>query len=103
MLNVDFQDTETLRADAEQGAQMGFSGKQIIHPNQVAPVLEAFNPTDEEIAAAHRIVEAHQMHQAAGAGAFAIDGKMIDMPVVKAAEQVLARARASGKLDPGKE
>ena len=99
MLNVDFQDTETLRADAEQGARMGFSGKQIIHPNQVAPVLEAFTPTQEEITAAQRIVEAHETHQAAGTGAFALDGKMVDMPVVRTAEQVLARARAAGKLD----
>ena len=98
MLNADFQDLETLRADAEQGARMGFSGKQIIHPNQVAPVLEAFTPSDKEIANARRIVEAHRAHQAAGTGAFAMEGKMIDMPVVKTAEQVLARARAAGKL-----
>jgi citrate lyase beta subunit len=102
MLNVDFHDLETLRADAEQGAQMGFSGKQIIHPNQVAPVLAAFTPTEEEIAAARRIVEASRTHQAAGRGAFTMDGKMVDMPVVKAAEQVLARAGAAGKLDAEK-
>jgi citrate lyase beta subunit len=99
MLNVDFQDLETLRADAEQGARMGFSGKQIIHPNQVAPVLEAFTPTEAEIAAARRLVAAYQTHQVAGKGAFALDGKMVDMPVVRTAEQVLARARAAGIMD----
>ena len=76
---------------------LGFSGKQIIHPNQVEPVLAAFTPTDEQIAAAERIVSAHAAHQAAGTGAFALDGRMVDMPVVRAAERVLARAQAAGK------
>ena len=102
-LNIDFQDLETLRADADQGAQMGFSGKQIIHPNQVAPVLEAFTPSETAIVEARRIVEAHAAHQAAGTGAFAMDGKMVDMPLVRAAEQVLARAAAAGKLDAKKD
>ncbi len=102
-LNIDFQDLETLRKDAEQGAQMGFSGKQIIHPNQVAPVLEAFTPSEAAIAEARRIVEAHATHQAAGTGAFAMGSKMVDMPLVRAAEQVLARAQAAGKLDGEKD
>ncbi len=97
MLFVDFQDAEGLRAEARQGVELGFSGKQIIHPNQVEPVLAAFSPTEKQIAAAQRIISAHTAHQAAGTGAFALDGKMVDMPVVRAAERVLARARAAGK------
>jgi citrate lyase beta subunit len=98
MVYVDFRDPEGLRREALQGAQLGFSGKQIIHPSQVAPVQEAFTPDDLSIAHALRIVEAYRSHQEAGRGAFALDGKMIDAPIVKAAERVLARARAAGKL-----
>jgi citrate lyase beta subunit len=94
IVRVDFQDINALRQESRQGAEMGYEGKQVIHPNQVGPVQAAFTPTEEEIARARRIVEAHAAHQAAGAGAFALDGQMVDMPVVRAAERVLARARS---------
>jgi citrate lyase beta subunit len=77
---------------------MGFAGKQIIHPNQVRPVQEAFTPSDSEIEHALHILESASQQQEAGFGAFAIDGKMIDAPIVKTAERVLDRARAAGKL-----
>lgn len=97
MVFVDYGDTEGLKREARQGAHMGYAGKQLIHPNQIQPVHEVFTPDEAAIAQARRIVEAHQQHQATGVGAFALDGKMVDMPVVKAAEQVLAKARAAGK------
>ena len=95
---VDFRDVEGLRQEAEQGARLGYSGKQIIHPNQVQPVQEAFTPNDEAIRQALRVVQAFEMHKQEGQGAFALDGKMVDAPVVKAAERVLERARAAGKI-----
>ena len=98
MVYIDFRDTEGLRAEAEQGAALGFNGKQIIHPNQVAPVQEAFTPSDEAIAYAQRVVEAFTASQKEGRGAFALDGKMIDMPLLKNAQKVLERARAAGKI-----
>jgi citrate lyase beta subunit len=98
LVYVDYADTEGLIREARQGAELGYAGKQIIHPNQVKPVQDAFTPGDAAIANAQRIVEAYQAHQAAGLGAFALDGRMVDAPVVKAAEQVLARARAARKL-----
>jgi citrate lyase beta subunit len=98
MVTIDFKDIEKIRQEARFGAQMGYSGKQIIHPNQVAPVQEAFTPDAEAIAHARRLVEAFEEHQAKGSGAFALDGKMIDMPLVKAAQNVLARARTAGKV-----
>ena len=98
MVYVDFQDEEGLRREARQGAEMGFAGKQIIHPRQVVPVQEVFTPSETEIAQALRVVEAFASHQASGKGAFALDGKMVDAPVVKAAERVLGRARAAGKI-----
>jgi citrate lyase subunit beta-like protein len=98
MVKVDFKDRAGLFEEAQQGARMGFSGKQVIHPNQVGPVQEAFTPDDEAIARALRVVEAFQEHAREGRGAFALDGKMVDAPIVKAAEGVLERARAAGKI-----
>jgi citrate lyase beta subunit len=93
IVRVNFKDEAGLRQEARQGREMGYEGKQVIHPDQVGPVQEAFTPGEEEVARARRIVEAHAAHQAAGTGAFALDGQMVDMPVVRAAERVLARAR----------
>jgi citrate lyase beta subunit len=73
---------------------MGFAGKQIIHPSQVTPVQEAFTPSDEAVAHARRIVEAYQAHATVGAGAFTLDGKMVDAPIVRAAERTLEKAKA---------
>jgi len=98
MVYIDFRDTEGLRTEAQQGAGFGFSGKQVIHPNQVAPVQEAFTPSDEEIAYAQRVVETFMTSQKEGKGAYALDGKMIDMPLLKNAQKVLERAKAAGKV-----
>ena len=95
---IDFKDLEGLRAEAEQGARFGFSGKQIIHPNQLSVVQEAFTPSDSAIDYARRIVESFESSQKAGKGAYALDGKMIDMPLLKNAQKVLERAKAAGKL-----
>lgn len=96
MVFIHFKDPEGLRLEALQGAQLGFAGKQIIHPNQIQIVQETFTPTPEAIAYAQTVVKAFQEYQQAGAGAFALDGKMIDLPIVKSAERVLQRARAAG-------
>lgn len=98
MVWVDFNDAAGLVEECTFGMQLGYTGKQIIHPNQVAPTQAAFAPTPAAIAHAQRVVAAHAAHQASGQGAFALDGKMVDMPVVRAAENVLAKARAAGLL-----
>lgn len=98
MVFIDFKDPVNLRIEAAQGAAMGFSGKQIIHPSQVQPVQDAFTPNDDAIAYARRVVETFEAHQKEGRGAYELDGKMIDMPLLKAAQNVLARAQAAGKL-----
>jgi citrate lyase beta subunit len=97
MVFIDLYDLDGLRQEALDGARLGFTGKQVIHPNQIAPVQEAFTPDNEAISQALRVLEAFQEHQNAGRGAFVMNGRMVDMPVVRAAEQVLARARAAGK------
>jgi citrate lyase beta subunit len=92
MLHVDFKDTEGLVRLATQGAHLGYSGMQIVHPDQIEPVRKAFTPNAEQVAAARRLVTAFEENERAGRGAFALDGKMVDMPLVKAARRVLARA-----------
>lgn len=98
IVTIDFRNPEIVRAEAEFGARLGFAGKQIIHPSQVEPVQTAFTPSDEAIAYARRVVETFEAHQGEGKGAYELDGKMIDLPLLKNAQRVLARARAAGKL-----
>jgi citrate lyase beta subunit len=93
---VDLQDLDGLVTQTEQALYMGYTGKLAIHPRQVDPIQRVFTPGDEEIQQAKRLVDAHSAHQQAGTGAFQLDGKMVDMPIVRAAEAVLARARAAG-------
>ncbi len=97
IVTIDYKDLEALKVESQFGAGLGFSGKQIIHPNQVSVVQEAFTPSDESIAYARRIVETFEASQKEGKGAYSLDGKMIDMPLLKNAQKVLARAKAAGK------
>jgi citrate lyase subunit beta-like protein len=98
IVTIDFKNPDTVRVEAEFGAQLGYSGKQVIHPAQVEPVQTAFTPGDEAILSAKRIVETFEASQKVGRGAYALDGKMIDMPLVKNAQKVLERAKAAGKV-----
>jgi citrate lyase beta subunit len=103
MVFMDLKDIDGLRAESLEGARMAYTGKQAIHPNQIGPIQEAYSPSDAEIDHARRVVETAAQHQSLGKGAYALDGKMVDAPVVKAAERVLARARAAGKISVGGE
>lgn len=98
MVSIDFKDLETLRTQSIQGARMGFTGKQVIHPDQVQVVQAAFTPTNDEIQKAQEITNLFNQHVAEGRGAFAINGVMIDAPAIRAAQAVLDRARAAGKF-----
>ncbi len=96
IVTIDYKDIEALRVESEFGARLGFVGKQIIHPAQVEPVQKAFTPSDEAIAYAKRIVETFESSQKEGRGAYSLDGKMIDMPLLKNAQKVLERALNRG-------
>ena len=100
MVNINFHDDLTLRTASEQGSGMGFAGKQIIHPNQVKIVQDAFTPNPEEIENAVNLIEKFVQYQNQGKGAFALDGIMVDAPLIKAAEAVIERAKAAGKIYP---
>ncbi len=98
MVAVDFRNLEALRQEATFGVQLGYTGKQVIHPGQVAPVQEAFTPDEASIQSALALVEAFEAAQGRGSGVFAQDGRMVELPHVKAARDVLERARAAGKI-----
>jgi citrate lyase beta subunit len=95
----DLEDLAAFEAECRFGRQLGYDGKMIIHPRQVEPAQRIYAPSPQEIERALRVVRAYEEAQAAGTGAFALDGRMVDMPVVRAAENTLARARAAGLLD----
>ncbi len=93
---VALNDLPGLTADTRRALGMGYTGKLAIHPRQVEPIQQVFTPAADDIVRAKRLLAAHAAHQAAGTGVFDLDGKMVDMPMVRAAETVLARARAAG-------
>ena len=88
-VHVDIADTAGLEAEARDAAAVGFAATAVIHPSQVATVRDAYRPTDDELAWAHRVVDA----AAHDGGVFQLDGRMVDGPVVRHAERVLARVR----------
>jgi citrate lyase beta subunit len=89
-------DDSMLVSETEQAHYMGYTGKLAIHPRQIEPIQKAFTPTTEQVRRAKALVAAHDEHQQAGEGVFAYEGRMVDMPMVRAAQDVLARARAAG-------
>ena len=89
-----FQDPDALRADARRARQMGFTGKFAIHPSQLDIINETFSPSPEEVTYARKIMEAWEQAEAEGRGSLAIDGRMVDVPVVKRAQNLLAFADA---------
>lgn len=92
MVFVDFNNEAGVKAEARTALELGYSGKTAIHPKQIVPINEAFTPSAAEVERAQRLLAAHDQNQASGSGAFAFEGKMVDMPVVRAAQAVLARA-----------
>lgn len=86
---VDIDDEEGLKKETEFIRQIGFSGKAVINPRQIDPIHEIYTPSDEEIRKAYRVVKEFNKNKAKGIGVFAIDGKMVDAPVVTRARYVL--------------
>ncbi len=81
-------DTEALRDSASRGRSLGFGGKMIIHPRQILPVHQVYEPTAQEIAWAQEVISASQSH-----GTVQVEGAMVDRPVVARARQILADAQ----------
>lgn len=85
----DIEDAAGLRADSLRARRLGFNGKTLIHPDHIAVVNEVFSPTAAEVEEAGRVVRAFDEALARGHGAVALDGRMLDAPVVDRARRVL--------------
>ena len=86
-----FKDDEGLKVECEQGRDMGFDGKTLIHPAQVDVTNAAFSPTKEEVELAQRQIDAFQAAEAAGQGVAVVDGKIVENLHVATARDILAR------------
>ena len=87
-LFADFRDTEGLERDCRRSRRDGFTGRIAIHPEQVATINRCYAPSEAEIAHAEKIVAAFAASP--GAGALGVDGKMVDIPHLNAAQKTLA-------------
>jgi citrate lyase subunit beta/citryl-CoA lyase len=89
-----FKDEDGLRANCRQSKQYGFKGRFAIHPAQIEAINEAFSPSKTDIEYAKKVVAAFEEAEAAGRGSTSLDGKVIDVPVVKRARALLKLAGA---------
>lgn len=100
---ADVQDAEGYRREAEAARRLGFTGKSCIHPSQVPIANDVFRPSDGEIAHALQMVAAARAAAAQGLGAFLVDGRMIDAPFARRAQDVVALAHRLGLIAPDRE
>jgi (3S)-malyl-CoA thioesterase len=87
-----FRDEAGLRAEAEQGRDLGFDGKSLIHPAQIDVVNRVFSPSPEEVADAEALIAAYEAGLASGAGVTTFRGKLVEIIHVVEAKRVLALA-----------
>ncbi len=97
---LDFRDPDGLARETRAARELGFSGKTLIHPAQIETVHRVFRPTAAEVESARRIVAAFEA--APEEGTMAVDGRMVDLPVVKRARRIL-RSAAKGEISMGRE
>ncbi|MDU8926156.1 CoA ester lyase [Alisedimentitalea sp. MJ-SS2] len=93
-----FKDDEGLKAECEQGRDLGFDGKTLIHPAQVDVTNAAFSPSEAEIDLARRQIEAFEAVEASGQGVAVVDGKIVENLHVETAKKILAMASAIASL-----
>ncbi|KAF0173954.1 MAG: (3S)-malyl-CoA thioesterase [Rhodobacteraceae bacterium] len=93
-----FKDEDGLRAECEQGRDMGFDGKTLIHPAQLDIANAAFAPSEAEIDLARRQIEAFNAAKAAGQGVAVVDGKIVENLHIVTAEATLGKARMIAEL-----
>ncbi|MBA3911292.1 MAG: CoA ester lyase [Rhodobacter sp.] len=93
-----FKDEAGLRMECEQGRDMGFDGKTLVHPAQLAIANEVFAPSDAEVQLARRMIEAYREARQRGEGVAVVDGKIVENLHVATAETLLAKAKAIAAL-----
>ncbi|HEX9014676.1 MAG TPA: CoA ester lyase, partial [Chloroflexota bacterium] len=95
----DVNDDEGLEKDTLLARQLGFRGKFLIHPRQAEIVTRVFTPSDREIEYAREVVKAFEEAEARGEASVALNGKMIDIPIVERARALLAAAQQVATSD----
>jgi len=92
----DVNDEEGFLKEVELIKKLGFNGKSLINPRQIELLHNAYAPTEEDVDYARRVVAAAEKAERDGLGVIALNGKMIDAPIVNHAKRVLQKAQASG-------
>jgi citrate lyase beta subunit len=92
IVHLDFTDEEGLEDESQLARSLGFRGKACIHPAQVPVVNRVFAPSDADVEWARSVVESYERETAEGRGVFALNGAMVDLPVVERARRILAEA-----------
>jgi len=90
----DIKDIEGFKRECEDGRDLGFDGKTLVHPTQVEPCNEAFSPSAAEIAAAKKIVDAFALPENKGKGVISLDGRMVEMMHADIAARTVALGEA---------
>jgi len=90
----EFKDIDGFTAACQQGLEMGFDGKTLIHPGQVVPCNAVFSPSEEQVAFARKIADAFGEAEAAGKAVVVVDGRMIENLHVEQGRRLLAMADA---------
>lgn len=94
-----FKDEDGLRAECEQGRDLGFDGKTLIHPAQLAIANEVFAPSEAEVVLARRQIEAFEVAAAEGQGVAVLDGRIVENLHVATARATLAKAAAIAEME----
>jgi citrate lyase beta subunit len=97
---ANIKDGEGYKREAETARRLGYLGKSAIHPSQVPLANAVFRPTDAEIAHSLKVMEAAREASRKGVGAFTVDGRMVDAPFIRRAEQILSLALRLGLIPP---
>lgn len=96
-VNSNFEDKEAFKKDVALGKMLGFTCKSCIHPSQIPLVHEVYTPTKNEVEYSERVVKVYEEALSNASGVIALDGKMIDMPIVTRAKAILSYAEEARK------
>ena len=90
----EFRTLEPLAADSKRACQLGFGGKGVIHPRQIAGVHQAFTPSEKQVERARAVIRDFEQAHREGAGTVQVEGKMVDWPIVEKARRLVQMAEA---------
>jgi citrate lyase beta subunit len=93
----DYKDPEGLKRSCLLSAALGYDGKWVIHPDQVALINELYTPSKEDVERSGRILAAYEEAQAQGLGSLALDGKMVDAASIRVARMIYSQWEAISK------